>query len=98
VVEMRMAFVLFDKMTTLDFIGFYEAVTWMRILKAKEKVSWDFCSTTEEVTDDRGLTMKINRVWPDLSGYDLLFIPGGSATRQLRYDAEFTSGFSQRGM
>jgi len=26
-------------MTTLGFVGFYEAVTWMEILKAKENVS-----------------------------------------------------------
>jgi cyclohexyl-isocyanide hydratase len=84
-----MAFILFDNMTTLDFTGFYEAVTWMGILKAKESMSWDFCSNKEQVTDDRGLTMKIDRVLPDLSAYDLIFIPGGLSTRQLRYDADF---------
>ncbi|WP_169082123.1 DJ-1/PfpI family protein [Paenibacillus sp. PL91] len=86
---MRIAFILFDQMTTLDFAGFYEAVTWMGILNAKEKMSWDFCSNKEQITDDRGLTMKIDRVLPDLSDYDLLFIPGGFSTRQLRYDTEF---------
>ncbi|OBZ13021.1 DJ-1/PfpI family protein [Bacillus sp. FJAT-26390] len=88
---MKMAFILFDSMTTLDFTGFYEAVTWMGILKAKETMSWDFCSNKEEITDDRGLTMKIDRVLPDLSAYDLVFIPGGLSTRQLRYDPDFMS-------
>lgn len=88
---MKMAYILFDKMTTLDFVGFYEAVTWMGILKAKENVSWDFCSNKEEITDDRGLTIKINQVYPDLSVYDLIFIPGGLSTRQLRYDTDFIS-------
>lgn len=86
-----MAYILFDKMTMLDFVGFYEAVTWMGILKAKEHVSWDFCSNKEQITDDRGLTVKINHVYPDLSGYDLIFIPGGFSTRQLRYDTDFIS-------
>lgn len=86
---MKMAFVLFDNMTTLDFVGFYEAVTWMGILKAKENVTWDFCANKEEVTDDRGLIVKVNKVLPDLSGYDLVFIPGGLSTRQLRYDDDF---------
>jgi hypothetical protein len=31
---MKMAYILFDKMTTLDFVGFYEAVSWLRILKS----------------------------------------------------------------
>ncbi|NHN34542.1 DJ-1/PfpI family protein [Paenibacillus agricola] len=88
---MKMAFILFDKMTMLDFVGFYEAVTWMGILKAKENVSWDFCSNKEQVKDDRGLTIKINHISPDLSGYDLIFIPGGLSTRQLRYDSDFIS-------
>lgn len=88
---MKMAFILFDQMTTLDFVGFYDAVTRLGILKAKEHMSWDFCSNKDQITDDRGLTMKINHVYPELSGYDVVFIPGGMATRQLRYDSEFIS-------
>src|SRR4030095_17270888 len=86
---MRMAFILFDNMTTLDFAGYYEAVTWMGILNAKKKISWDFCSNKQQITDDRGLTVKIDHVLPDLSAYDLIFIPGGLSTRQLRYDDDF---------
>lgn len=51
---MRMAFVLFDGMTSMDFVGFYEAVSWVAILKAKENVSWTFCANKAEVSDDRG--------------------------------------------
>jgi cyclohexyl-isocyanide hydratase len=86
---MKMAFILFDQMTMLDAAGFYEAVSWMRILKAKENVTWQFCSNKEEIKDDRGLTLKIDQVYPDLAGYDLIFIPGGLSTRQLQYDNEF---------
>lgn len=86
---MKMAFVLFDGMTTLDFAGFFEAITWMGIMGAKENVTWDFCSNKEEITDDRGLTVKVTHVYPDLSDYDLLFVPGGFATRSLRFDSAF---------
>lgn len=88
---MKMAYILFDKMTTLDFVGFYEAVSWLSILKAKEGVTWDICSNKEEITDDRGMTIKIKHVNPDLSGYDLIFLPGGMPTRELQYDTEFVS-------
>ncbi|MFX3631580.1 MAG: DJ-1/PfpI family protein, partial [Candidatus Pristimantibacillus sp.] len=88
---MKMAYILFDKMTTLDFVGFYEAVSWLSILKAKEGVTWDLCSNKEEITDDRGMTIKIKHVNPDLSEYDLIFIPGGMPTRELQYDTEFVS-------
>ncbi|TVY07113.1 DJ-1/PfpI family protein [Paenibacillus cremeus] len=86
---MKMAFILFDKMTLLDLAGFYEAVTWLGILKVKPQVSWDFCGVKEQVRDDRGLTIHIPHVSPDLSSYDLIFIPGGMSTRQLQYDPEF---------
>jgi transcriptional regulator GlxA family with amidase domain len=86
---MKIAFILFDQVTALDFVGFYEAVTWMGILNAKENVSWDFCANQEEITDDRGLTFKVNRVNPELSEYDLIFVPGGLSTRKLRFDTEF---------
>lgn len=88
---MKMAYILFDKMTTLDFVGFFEAVSWLSILNVKEGVSWELCSNREEITDDRGMTIKIKHVYPDLSGYDLIFIPGGMPTRELRYDKEFVS-------
>jgi transcriptional regulator GlxA family with amidase domain len=88
---MKIAYILFDKMTTLDFVGFYDAVSWLKILKAKEGVTWDLCANKEEITDDRGMTIKIKHVYPDLSQYDLIFITGGMPTRELRYDKEFVS-------
>jgi cyclohexyl-isocyanide hydratase len=86
---MKMAFICFNQMTMLDLTGFTEAITWLGILKAKENVSWDFCAASEEITDDRGMIIKIKHILPDLSKYDLIFIPGGMSTRQLRYDVDF---------
>jgi cyclohexyl-isocyanide hydratase len=86
---MKMAFICFDQMTTLDLTGFSTAITWIGITKAKENVSWDFCAAQAEVTDDRGMIIRITNVLPDLSQYDLLFIPGGMSTRKLRFDTDF---------
>ncbi|MEK5059100.1 DJ-1/PfpI family protein [Paenibacillus shunpengii] len=86
---MKIAFVLFNGMTSMDFTGFYEAITWLGILKAKENVSWTFCADREEVTDDRGLTMRVNEVSPNLGKFDLVFVPGGMVTRELRNDKAF---------
>ena len=88
---MRMAFVLFDGGTSMDFVGFYEAVTWLAILKAKEDVSWTFCANKSEVTDDRGLKMRVDEVLPDLGRFDLVFLPGGLPIRKLRFDEAFMS-------
>jgi cyclohexyl-isocyanide hydratase len=75
----------------LDFIGFYDALTRLRVLKALDEVKWDFCALQEEIRDDQGLTMKAKRIRPDLAEFDLVFVPGGMATRQLRFDAGFVA-------
>lgn len=88
---MKIAYILFDGMTALDFAGFYDAVSRLKLLKIQEELSWDLCANKREIADDRGMTLLIKHVCPDLSGYDLIFIPGGFATRELRDDREFVS-------
>ncbi|GAX90164.1 DJ-1/PfpI family protein [Effusibacillus lacus] len=86
---MKVAFILFDQMTTLDFVGFYDAVTRLKTMGFNENLSWDLCGLKEQVSDDRGITVIVDRVSPDLSEYDLIFIPGGFGTRQLVNVTEF---------
>lgn len=86
---MKMAFILFDDMTMLDLAGFHNAVTWLKKRNIVEDLSWDFCSNKKAVKDDRGMIIQVDRVNPDLSNYDLIFIPGGIATRQLVHDNSF---------
>ncbi|MFC5528861.1 DJ-1/PfpI family protein [Cohnella yongneupensis] len=86
---MKVAYVMFDGMTTLDWAGVHEVLPWMLVLGAKPDLSWDFCSNKDRITDDRGLKINIDHVLPDLSRYDLVFVTGGMPTRQLRFDAAF---------
>ncbi|WP_082865639.1 DJ-1/PfpI family protein [Paenibacillus crassostreae] len=46
---------------------------------------------SDEISDELGLTIKVNKIKPDLSQYDLIFVPGGMGTRKLRFDEEFIS-------
>ncbi|MGZ7441390.1 DJ-1/PfpI family protein [Paenibacillus sp. TH7-28] len=86
---MKIAYALFDGITFLDLIGFYDVVTRLKHFEATKDVSWDLCGRKEEVTDERGMAIKVNQVNPDLSTYDMLFVPGGFGTRALRYDEEY---------
>ncbi|MFD0696415.1 DJ-1/PfpI family protein [Paenibacillus sp. GCM10027628] len=88
---MKMAFILFDQMTTLDFVGFYDAVTRMKFLGLNKDVTWDLCALSEQISDELGISMNIQHIRPDLSSYDLIFIPGGRGTRSLRFNEEFVS-------
>lgn len=84
---MRAAFCVFDGMTTLDFVGAYDPITRLNG-RSDLTVECDVCARSESVTAN-GLQLDIDRVKPDLGTYDLLFVPGGFATRDLRHDQSF---------
>ncbi len=90
---MKIALVVFDGLTFLDFVGFYDVITRLKEIEPKNEsikdLDWDICGLTAEVTDGLGLTVKVNRVKPDLSKYDMLFVPGGLGTRELKNIKEF---------
>ena len=86
---MNVALIVFDNMTALDFVGFYDAVTRLQTMKIHPEFEWTICARQPQVRDDRGLTMAVESVDESLAGYDMLFIPGGYGTRGLQHDAGF---------
>lgn len=86
---MRLAFVIFDHMTTLDFIGFYDPFTRLKSMNIMDDVEWRICATAPSVVDDRGLRMAADAVGEPLDAYDMVFLPGGFGTRRLKDDAGF---------
>ncbi|MFD5017890.1 MULTISPECIES: DJ-1/PfpI family protein [unclassified Paenibacillus] len=88
---MKIAFILFDGITFLDFAGFYDVIYRLGQFEIGKNLSWDICAASEEVTDELGFTVKAGKVLPELSEYDMVFVPGGMGTRKLRYDEGFVS-------
>ncbi len=90
---MKAALIIFDHMTTLDFIGFYDPLTRLKTMKFLENFEWKICAHSTkigaQVADDRGLKIAADTVGESLAGYDLLFIPGGFGTRALQHDRLF---------
>jgi cyclohexyl-isocyanide hydratase len=86
---MRTAFVVFDRMTMLDFVGIYDPLTRLHAMGFMPDFAWDVCAQAPEVADDRGLHLRATAVGGSLSGYDLLVVPGGVGTRPLLRDAAF---------
>ncbi len=86
---MKAAFVLFDRMTALDFIGFYDPVTRLKSMKIIEDFEWRLCAQTQHVVDDRGLRIQAEVIAEPLSSYDMLFVPGGFGSRTLHGDKDF---------
>jgi transcriptional regulator GlxA family with amidase domain len=86
---MKAAFVVFDRMTSLDFVGFYDPVSRLKSMKILDDFDWRVCSLTRHVVDDRGLRLEADAVGEPLGSYDLLFVPGGFGTRSLQRDQGF---------
>lgn len=90
---MRVAFLIFDGMTALDFVGVYDPVTRLRSMGILPDFSWSIRAWTETVTDDRGLRIVPDSVGESFEGFDVVIVPGGFSTRTLRHDTEFMEWF-----
>jgi transcriptional regulator GlxA family with amidase domain len=86
---MKAAFIIFDRMTALDFVGAYDPVTRLKSMGFLQDLTWDICAISERVTDDRGLVFTPTRTGGALNGYDLVIVPGGFGTRTLADDPAF---------
>ena len=64
---MKAAFVVFDRMTSLDFIGFYDPVTRLKSMKIMDDFEWRICSMTQHVVDDRALRLEADAIAEPLS-------------------------------
>lgn len=86
---MKAAFVIFDGMTALDFIGVYDPLGRLRTMGFLPEFEWSVCALTDVVHDDRGLRFVPDRVGETLAGFDLLVVPGGHIVRELQHDVSF---------
>jgi transcriptional regulator GlxA family with amidase domain len=86
---MKATFVVFDRMTSLDFIGFYDPVTRLKSMKIMDDFEWRICAMTQHAVDDRALRLEADAIAEPLSSYDMLFVPGGFGTRNLQHDGSF---------
>ncbi|MCC6968379.1 MAG: DJ-1/PfpI family protein [Nitrospira sp.] len=86
---MKTALVIFNNMTFLDFVGFYDPVTRLRSMQVMPDFEWTICALDQTVTDDRGVKIEAASVGKPLGEYDLLFVPGGIGTRSLQKDRAF---------
>ncbi len=86
---MHIGYVIFDGMTSLDFVGFYDAVGRLKTMGLLPDFRASIVARTPEVKDDRGLWMRATARPATLKGFDALFLPGGMATRHLQHDQPY---------
>ncbi|MCF6323101.1 MAG: DJ-1/PfpI family protein [Gammaproteobacteria bacterium] len=86
---MKTAFIIFDKMTALDFVGVYDPLTRLRSMAVIPDFNWKICAFTKDVSDDKGLVFVPDIVAESLDEYDMIIVPGGFGTRALQHDEAF---------
>ena len=86
---MKIAYIVFDGITWLDFIGVYDPISRIKMLNYLPDLTWDVCAYTKIVTDNFGLGLNPTNIQPNLSDYDAIIIPGGFGTRMLQSNTSF---------
>ena len=91
---MKIAYIVFNGVTWLDFIGVYDAVSRLKSMGYVKDLSWDICSYTETAADNFDLKIIPDLVRPPLNNYNAIIVPGGHGTRTLINDADFLNWIS----
>lgn len=86
---MRISFVVFNGMTTLDFLGVFDPLTRLRTMGFRQDVEWKICGLSPTVRDGAGLVLQVEETNRPLASYDLIVVPGGFSARELETDPQF---------
>lgn len=87
--EMKLAYILYDDITLLDFVGFYDPISRLKSMGIMPNLSWQLCATKPVIVDGFGMHIKVDQEMPDLAEFDAIYIPGGFGSRSLQQDDEF---------
>ncbi len=86
---MKIAFIIYNEMTALDFIGVYDPLTRLKGMGFLKNLKWDICSYTRKIKDNTGLVFIPTKVNKSLKNYDMVIVPGGFGSRKLARDKGF---------
>ena len=76
----RIAFLVFPRLTMLDFIGAYDALRRVAAMSIDAEVTHRIIGTDAEIVDESGLKLTPDSVYEDLANFDLLYVAGGLGT------------------
>lgn len=85
----RIGFLVFPRLTLLDFVGPYDVLRRVRTMGVDKRLEWSVIGTTDPIADDCGLRIAVDAVLPPLSAFDLLVVAGGYGTDALAADSSF---------
>jgi len=83
----KIAFLVFPRLTFLDFVGAYDSLRRVATMSIDPTVTHRIIGTEPRIVDETGLVMTPDAVYESLASFDLLYVPGGFGTRALVNDA-----------
>jgi transcriptional regulator GlxA family with amidase domain len=86
---MKIAFIIYDKMTTLDFIGAYDPLTRLKTMGFMNDLVYDVCSNKKKVISTEGLEITADKILNNLGEYDFIVLPGGEGAKNVVHDKYF---------
>ena len=86
---MEIAFIIYDRMTTLDFIGAYDPITRLKTMGFINDFHYDVCSNKNKIVSVEGLEIIPDKILNNLGEYDFIVAPGGEGVKNIVHDGEF---------
>lgn len=88
---MKIAFLIYEGMTALDFVGVYDPLTRLKTMGFAPDLCWDLAAWEANVRDTSGLAFTPDAIRPSLADYDLVVVPGGKGSREMMKNPEFNA-------
>lgn len=86
---MKIAFVVYDGMTLLDFAGAFDPISRLHLMGFVPDLTCTICARTETVRSSEGAVLAPCTTPESLGDYDYVIVPGGDAVRDLMQDPVF---------
>lgn len=85
----KIAFVVYDNLTLLDFAGAYDPLTRLKTMGFMPDLAYDICARNATVRSAEGALLTADTISTDLAAYDYVVVPGGDGIKDLMKDAAF---------
>ncbi len=94
---MKVAFILYDQVTLLDFAGLYDPITRLKTMGFCPDLEYVVASRTDQVRSSEGLLLIPDEIYTDLKSFDYVLIPGGDGVKELMKSPEYLGWISSAG-
>ncbi|HAD04082.1 MAG: thiamine biosynthesis protein ThiJ [Desulfuromonadales bacterium GWD2_61_12] len=86
---MKIAFIVYERMNALDFIGVYDPLSRLQSMGFLPDLEWEVCGLRREIPGEKGMLFEVTRVAESLAAYDVIVVPGGPGSRSLLHNEKF---------